>query len=189
MPPSLIGNGSCIGRSGREEPGVGVELALEVDRALVEEGAKDVMRLAQPSDRLHPLQPNAVLLQHREVPGREDELGPAVGELVERGDLLRDDGRILEDHVRDLGSHPESGGTARGGRKERPHVLVVRLVGAVAAPEPELVHELDGRERLLQGLLGDQLVAEAHSRSSHELARNSIARDGGPRPCPKVSPQ
>jgi hypothetical protein len=40
--------------------------------------------------------------------------------------------------------------------------LVVGLVGAVAAPEPELIHQLDRGERLIERLLRDQLIAEAH---------------------------
>jgi hypothetical protein len=54
------------------------------------------VRLAQARDRLHPAQIDAVLPQHREVAGAEDQLGAAAGQLVERRCLLRDDRRVLE---------------------------------------------------------------------------------------------
>jgi hypothetical protein len=104
-----------------------------------------MVSLAQPCDRLGAVQGDAVLLQHRQVAGREDDLRAPVGQLVERGCLLRDDRRVLEDYVGDLRAHAEAVRTGRSRREERPHVLVVCLIRAVAPPEPELVHELDRR--------------------------------------------
>jgi hypothetical protein len=103
-----------------------------------------------------------VLGEHGEVPGREDELRPPPGELVQRGGLLGDARRVLEDHPADLRAHRQRARAARGGRDERPHVLVVDLVGAVAGPEAEPIHELDRVEQLAQRLFWKKLVAEAH---------------------------
>jgi hypothetical protein len=44
---------------------------------------------------------------------------------------------------------------------------VVRLVGAVARPEPELIEELDDVEQFLERLLWKELVAKADAGSSH----------------------
>lgn len=53
------------GRS--RDSGVAVEIALEVDRTLVEEGALDLVGLAQADDRSCPAPLDAVLLEHRDV--------------------------------------------------------------------------------------------------------------------------
>ena len=63
----------CLDRAGeREETAVAVELPLEVDRALVEERAHDMVRLLHARERLdvRPLDP--VLREEAEVADRED---------------------------------------------------------------------------------------------------------------------
>lgn len=119
------------------------------------------MSFAQPRDRLRAPQIDSVLLQQGEVAGAEDQLGAPAGELVERCGLLGDDRRVLQDDVRDLGPETDGRRPSRGRREERPHVLVVGLVGAVARPETEPLEQLDQVEELVERLLWKKLVAEA----------------------------
>ena len=123
------------------------------------------MRFPQPLDRPAPvLVRHPILLEQSEVADAEDQLRPTLGQLVEGRDLLGDKRRVLEDDPRDLRAQPKTGRPCRSRRKERPHVLVVRLVGAVAAPEAELIEELERAQELVERLLGKQLIAEPHGR-------------------------
>jgi hypothetical protein len=90
-----------------------------------------------------------VLLEQREVAGAEEELGSPAGELIQGGSLLGDDRRISEDHARDFWPQANPRRSCCCGGEQRPHVLVVRLVGAVAGPEAELLEELDDVEKLV----------------------------------------
>src|SRR6185295_8188600 len=92
----------------REQPGVRVELTVEVDRSVREEARHDLVRLAQPLDRtLRLLDWNPILLEQREVARAEHELCTATSQLVERRSLLRDERRVLQDDARDLGTQPD----------------------------------------------------------------------------------
>src|SRR5581483_12361465 len=59
---------------GGEQAAVAVELAVEVDRALVEERPQHVMGLAEPGERARGAVSGPVLLEHPEVPDRVAEL-------------------------------------------------------------------------------------------------------------------
>jgi hypothetical protein len=73
---------------------VTVEIAREVDRALVEDGAHHLMRLPQPTDRARSAPLDAVLLEHRDVADPEHDLRAAAAELVQRGSQLGDVGGL-----------------------------------------------------------------------------------------------
>ena len=59
----------------RRHAGVAVEVALEVDRALVEDRSHHLVRLAQAGDRTGSTPLDAVLLEHRDIADAEDDLG------------------------------------------------------------------------------------------------------------------
>ena len=148
------------------DSGVAVEVALEVDRALVEEGAHDVVGLAQASDRSCPAPLDAVLLEHRDVADPEHDLGPAVAELVERGCELSDVGRLPHVDRRDAGAEADPLGALGEGGEQQPGILVVDLVGAVAGVVAEPVGQRSRIEQLLRRLLGQHLEAEEHAGSA-----------------------
>jgi hypothetical protein len=54
----------------------------------------------------------------------------------------------------------------RRGREEQPGVLVVDLVGAIAAVVAELIGERDGVEQFFRPLLGEHLEADPHCTAS-----------------------
>jgi hypothetical protein len=58
-----------------EETRITVKLALEVDAALSEEHAHDLVRFTETRERPGALPADAVLLEHREVADGEDDLG------------------------------------------------------------------------------------------------------------------
>src|SRR6185436_16665928 len=80
----------------REETAVPVELPLEVDRALVEERAHDMVRLLDARERLdvRPLDP--VLREEAEVADREDAFGPPARQLIECRQGLADECRLTQ---------------------------------------------------------------------------------------------
>ena len=152
-----------LNRSRRgEEPRVPVVVALEVDGPVRQEAAHHLVRLAETGERLGSLPLDPVLRQEREVADREHDLGAAAGELVERCSLLRDQRRVPEDDAADLGAEADALCPRRGRGEEDPHVLVVRLVGAVAGAEAQLVGGVDDLDQLGQRLVGKQLDAEVH---------------------------
>src|SRR4029453_8817933 len=99
--------------------------------------------LPEASHRTCTLPIDVVLLKHSDVAYGESRLGPAARELVQRGDLLGDNGRILDDHVGDVRGEPNI--VRPGGRdgEDLPHILVVGFVGAVAGVEPQPIYQLD----------------------------------------------
>ena len=152
-----------LNRSRRgEEPRVPVVVALEVDAPVRQEAAHHLVRLAETGERLGSLPLDPVLRQEREVADREHDLGAAPGELVERRSLLCDQRRVLEDDAADLGAEANAPRPGRGRREEDPHVLVVRLVGAVAGAEAQLVGGVYDLDQLGQRLVGKELNAEVH---------------------------
>jgi len=149
--------------SGGEETRVRVEVAVEVDPSVGEEACDHLVRFPQALDRLLGLLwRHVVLLQQCEVSGAEHELRSTAGQLVESRDLLRHERRILEDDSRDLWSEAQARRTCCSGCKERPHVLVVRLVRGVAGPESKVVKELERAQELVEGVLRKELVAPPH---------------------------
>ncbi len=80
-----------------------VEVAVEGDRAVVQERADDLHPLDGARQRLHLLPVDAVLRQQPEVATGQDDLGPPAGELVERGGGLGDEGRLAQGHGGDAG--------------------------------------------------------------------------------------
>ena len=87
------------GPRGGEEARVAVKVALEVDPSLVEEGPHDLVRLPEASERPGSLPLHVVLVEHRDVPDREDDLGTSSRQLVEGRRLLRDQGRVAQEEV------------------------------------------------------------------------------------------
>jgi hypothetical protein len=65
------------GPRGGADARVGEELALEVDRSLVEQCADHAVGIAQPPDRARALPLDPVLRQHGYVPDPEHDLGAA----------------------------------------------------------------------------------------------------------------
>ena len=147
------------------DAGIGVEVAGEVDRALVENRAHDLVCLAQVGNRTCALPLHPILLQHCDVADPEDDLGPPIAELVEGRGQLRDVGRVAHVDGRDARSQPDSLGLPRAGGEQHPAVLVVDLVGAVAAVEPQFVGNPDRIQKLMGWLLGQHLKACQHEPS------------------------
>ena len=146
----------------REQAGVVEEVAFEVDLAIVEEGAHHVHRLTQARERLALGPVEVVLLEHHEVAGRDDRLGPAAGELVERRELLADERRLAQEDVRDVGAEADLPRLVGRGGEQAPQILVPGLVDGVAGVEPELVGDLDHLDRVRERIVGQHAVAEAH---------------------------
>src|SRR6185437_2046225 len=82
--------------------------------------------------------------------------------LVERGRLLRDQRRVAQDDAADLRAEANAA-RPRGSRPEQdPHVLVVRLIGAVTAPEAQVVSEAYDVDQFGQRVFWQELQAEIH---------------------------
>src|SRR4029077_14701072 len=75
------------------------ELALEGDRALVEEGADHLDGLLDPRQRLGARPLDVVLGEQPEVPARETARAAPAGELVERGRRLGNERRLAENYT------------------------------------------------------------------------------------------
>jgi hypothetical protein len=84
-----------------------------------------------------------VLAQHDEVAEAHDGFGAPVRELVEGCQLLHDQSRLTQDHVRHVGAEADAVGLFGGSREQKPHILVVRLVHAIARIETKIVGQLD----------------------------------------------
>lgn len=160
-----------LDRAGEGEQAVVlVELTVEGDRALVEEGADDLDALDHPGQRFRGGPVDLVLTQQPEVAAAQHDLGAAAGEFVEGGGRLGDERRLPQHDAREARPEPDLAGVGRGRREEQPEVLVPGLVRGVAGVEPELVGELDGPQRLVEGVVGQHRVAELHQISSPETA-------------------
>ena len=86
---------------------VAEEVALEVDRALVEQGADHVDGFAQACDRARPAPLDPVLLERGEVADPQDHLGSAAAQLIERAGKLGDIGRIAQVDGGDTGTETD----------------------------------------------------------------------------------
>ncbi len=73
------------------------------------------MSFAQPRDRAGPVPLDPVLLEHREIPDTQDDLGAAAAQLVERGGKLSDMGRIAHVNGRDTRTETDPLGPDRRG--------------------------------------------------------------------------
>ena len=102
------------------EPVVREEVAVVRDGAVLQERAHDVDRLDQARHRLAvgPVV-DAVLVQQPEVARGDDDLRPAVGELVERGHDLADVGRLPQEDVRDVRAEADALGLVWRPRRTR----------------------------------------------------------------------
>ena len=145
---------------GGEQARVLEEVALEVDLAVVEERAHHVHRLAQARERpaLRPVE--VVLLHHHEVAGRDDRLGAAAGQLVERRELLADQRRLAQEHVGHVRAEADVARLVGRRREQAPEILVPSLVDRVAGVVAELVGDLDHLDRVRQRIVGQHAVAE-----------------------------
>src|SRR6266508_2748894 len=71
-----------------EEPRVPVELPVEVDAPVGQEPAHDLVSLAETVKRSGARPVDAVLIEHRDVADREDDLGATARKLIEgRGNV------------------------------------------------------------------------------------------------------
>ena len=132
-----------------EQPGVVEELALEGQRAGVEEGAHHVVCLLDPRQRLYGRPVRGVLGEQAEVPAGDDAFGAAARQLVEGGHRLGDQGRLAQGDRGQAGAHADLGGLRCRRREQHVQVLVPGLVRGVTPVEAELVGQLD----VFQGLL------------------------------------
>ena len=165
----------------RRHPGVAVEVALEVDRALVEDRSHHLMRLAQPGDRTSSTPLDAVLLEHRDVADPEHDLGAPAAQLIERGSELSDIGRLPHVDRRHAGAESDPLGALRRGGEQKPGVLVVDLVGAVTPVVAEPIRERDRVQKLGRRLLGKHLEAQQHAgqpNPSHPKPARARANQG-----------
>ena len=142
-----------------EHPAVPEELAVELGRAGVEQRAHRPMRLTQPAHRVELGRVAPELLQHREIANRERGGGAATRELVERRQLLRDQQRVAQRHVRDARRQADAAGLARRGRQERPGIAVVDLVDAEDRVDGGLVGGPNRRQHLGGRCVRQQLDA------------------------------
>ena len=162
----------------REHAGAGVELALVLEHAFVEERAHHVVRLAQPGERAARSVLEVVLLEHREVADRVDQLGTPAGQLIEGRHRLDDHRRVAQDHVRDVRREDDLARPVSGRGEDLEAVLMERLVGAVDGVEPELVGDLDRIEDLGQRVVGQQTEADLHD--SEASSASTSARSSSP---------
>ena len=154
------------GTGRRRDARVAVEIPVEVDRALVEDGSHHLVGLPQTGDRAGSSPLDAVLLEHRDVADAEHDLGAPPTEFVERGGELGNVGRLPHVDRRDAGAEPDALRALGGGGEQEPGVLVVDLVGAVTGVVAEPVGHRDRIQELGRGLLGKQLEAEEHEAAS-----------------------
>ncbi|MEA2495403.1 MAG: hypothetical protein QOJ29_3314 [Thermoleophilaceae bacterium] len=159
----------------RRHAGVAVEVALEVDRALVENRPHHLVSLAKPGDRPGSTPLDAVLLEHRDVADAEDDLGTPAAQLVECRCELSDVGRLPHIDRRHARPEPDPLRALRGGSEQEPCVLVVDLVGAVARVIAKLVRKLDRSQKLGSWLLGKHLEAEQHAGHRNSFRLPAIA--------------
>ena len=127
----------------REQPGVVVELAVEGQRSGVEEGAHHLVGLLHPRHGLHARPVHPVLGEQAEVPDGDDALGPAAGQLVERGHRLGHQGRLTQRDRGQAGTHSDLLGHRRRRGEQHVQVLVPGLVGGVTPVEAEVVSHPD----------------------------------------------
>ena len=156
------------------------EVALKVDRALVEQRADHAMGFAQPADRAAAVPLDPVLLEHGEIAQTQDDLRAAAAQLVKRGGKLSDMGRITQIHRRDTRTETDPLGPTRHRPEEQPGVLVIDLIRPIARVEAKLVCRLRCSNELLGGLLRDQLQAHLHPSAS--LTRPARTRVGSATP-------
>src|SRR5918996_3493793 len=62
--------------------------------------------------------------------------------------------------MREIGAEANVLGLVRRGREQKPHVLVVRLIDAIARIETKIVGGLDHVDRVTQGIRGHLHIAE-----------------------------
>ena len=96
------------------------------------------------------------------LPVADDGLDAAVGQLVERRERLHDQRRLAQEHVGHVRAEADPLRLVRRGREQHRPVLVPRLVDAVDRVEAQLVRDLDRLDRVLQRIVGQHAVAEAH---------------------------
>ena len=144
---------------GGEQAGVVEEVALEVDLAVVEERPHHVHRLAQARQRPAARPVEVVLLEHHEVACRDDRLGAPARELVECRELLADQRRLAQEHVRDVRAEADVVGLVGGRREQAPQILVPRLVDRIAGVVAKLVRDADHLDRVREGVVGQHAVA------------------------------
>jgi hypothetical protein len=92
---------ACDRPRGGEHPAVPEELAVEIDGTCVEERSHRPVGLTHPVHGVELGRVAPELRQHREIADRERRRGAAVRELVERCQLLRNQQRVAQRHVRD----------------------------------------------------------------------------------------
>ena len=121
--------------------------------------------LAQTSDRPCPAPLDTVLLEHRDVADSEHDLGPTIAQLVERRCKLSHVGRLPHVDRRDAGAESNPLGALGEGREQQPGILVVDLVGAVAAVIAQPISERDSFQEFRRRLLRKHLEAQQHAAS------------------------
>ena len=145
-----------------EEPAVLVELAVEGDRAVVEERAHDVVRLLDPGERLDLRPVDAVLGEQPEVADREDAFRATARELVQGRKRLAEQRRLTEPDPRQARAEVDSLRLVRGRGEQDPEILVPGLVRRIAGVVPELVRLLDHLDRVGERIVKKCRVAELH---------------------------
>src|SRR5436305_894421 len=107
---------------------------------------------------------DGVLLEQRDISDAKDDLCASAAQLVQRGGKLSDVGRLAHEDRRNAGSESDPLGAMRGGREQKPRVLEVDFVGAVAPVVAEPIRERNRIQKLGYRLLGEHLEAEQHAR-------------------------
>ena len=130
------------------------------------------MRLTQPAHRMELGRVAPELLQHREIADRERGRGAALRELVERCQLLRNQQRVAQRHVRDARRQANAAGLACRGRQEPPGIAVVDLVDAEDRVDGGVIGGPDRRQHLGGRCVRQQL--DAHTRHAFPSPRHLV---------------
>ena len=73
---------------------------------------------------------------------------------------------------------PDASSAVRGGGEQKPRILVVDLVAAIARVVAELVGQLDRFQELVRGLLRQQLKAHQHVAPPFDVGAHRARRFG-----------